>query len=90
MTCSRRDPLTSLARLHVSNRASVGRAFERRLQTTTEQLMGGRPSSIIAHRLTTIERCGYIFVLHGGWFVESGTYSQLIVAGGRNAAFVGR
>jgi ATP-binding cassette, subfamily B, bacterial PglK len=33
---------------------------------------------LIAHRLTTVQRCDIIFVLEGGRVVASGTYDELI------------
>jgi len=46
------------------------------------RLMEGRTTIVIAHRLATIRRADVIFVIDHGTIVESGTYEQLIAAGG--------
>ncbi len=39
--------------------------------------MKGRTSIVIAHRLTTIEKCDKIIVLDAGRVIESGTFAEL-------------
>jgi len=46
------------------------------------ELMRGRTSITIAHRLATVRNADRIFVLDGGCIVESGTHAELLAAGG--------
>jgi ATP-binding cassette subfamily B multidrug efflux pump len=39
--------------------------------------MQGRTSIVIAHRLTTVEKCNRVAVIEDGVIVEEGTFSQL-------------
>ena len=39
--------------------------------------MGGRTSIVIAHRLSTVQKCDRIAVIHRGMVVEEGTYEDL-------------
>jgi ATP-binding cassette, subfamily B, bacterial MsbA len=51
---------------------------ERIVQEALEQLMKGRTTFVIAHRLTTIQRADRILVLNKGRLVETGTHAELI------------
>jgi ATP-binding cassette subfamily B protein len=68
--------------------ASVDRETERRLQQAQERLIAGRTALIVAHRLTTIEKCDRILVVHDGVVAEEGTHAELLARGGRYAALV--
>jgi ATP-binding cassette subfamily B protein len=47
-----------------------------------ENLMKGRTSIVIAHRLATVSRADIIFVIDGGRVVEQGTHQELLDGGG--------
>ena len=51
---------------------------ERLVQEALEQLMKGRTTFVIAHRLTTIQRADRILVLNKGCLVETGTHAELM------------
>jgi subfamily B ATP-binding cassette protein MsbA len=51
---------------------------ERLVQGALEQLMKGRTTFVIAHRLTTIQRADRILVLNKGRLVETGTHAELM------------
>jgi ABC-type multidrug transport system fused ATPase/permease subunit len=44
--------------------------------------MVGRTTIIIAHRMSTIEKCGKIFVLENGKVLEEGGFTELKTKGG--------
>ena len=52
------------------------------VQAALENLMRGRTSIVIAHRLSTVRRADRIFVLSRGRIVESGAHADLLAAGG--------
>jgi len=39
--------------------------------------MEGRTSIVIAHRMSTIQKCSRIIVVHKGQVVEDGTFEEL-------------
>jgi ABC-type multidrug transport system fused ATPase/permease subunit len=51
---------------------------EERLMQTLEELMKGRTTIIIAHRLSTVRAAGRIVVLQEGRIVESGSHDELL------------
>ncbi len=51
---------------------------ERLVQEALEQLMKGRTTFVIAHRLTTIQRADRILVLNKSRLVETGTHAELM------------
>ena len=60
--------------------------LERKIQQSLDELMQGRTTFVIAHRLTTIENADRILVLDGGSLVEAGTHAELIARNGHYAA----
>ncbi len=57
--------------------SSLDAESERLVQEALENLMEGRTSIIIAHRLATIREVDCIYVLEGGNIVEQGTHAEL-------------
>ncbi|HSG65205.1 MAG TPA: lipid A export permease/ATP-binding protein MsbA [Gammaproteobacteria bacterium] len=55
---------------------------ERRIQAALNNLMRGRTTLVIAHRLSTVESADCIVVLKGGRIVESGRHAELLARGG--------
>ncbi len=62
--------------------SSVDMATERRLQEALEQVVKGRTTFVIAHRLSTVRSADLILVLEDGQIVERGTHTQLLDLGG--------
>jgi ATP-binding cassette subfamily B protein len=63
-------------------------ATERKVQRALQAATLARTTFIIAHRLTTIRHADRILVFDGGRIVESGSWDELVGAGGRFAALV--
>jgi len=56
---------------------------EQLVQQALDELMKGRSSLIIAHRLATVKSADQILVLHDGKIVERGNHQELMDANGR-------
>jgi len=50
---------------------------QKKVQGALEVAMSGRTSIIIAHRMSTIEKCDKIFVLESGKVIEEGGFEEL-------------
>jgi ATP-binding cassette subfamily B multidrug efflux pump len=62
--------------------ASIDPETEAALQSSMREVMSGRTSIIIAHRLNTIRHVNRILVLQHGELVEEGTHEELLARGG--------
>jgi subfamily B ATP-binding cassette protein MsbA len=58
---------------------------ERHIQAALDQLMKGRTTFVIAHRLSTVEKADRILVLEKGLIIEEGNHQQLLASEGRYA-----
>jgi subfamily B ATP-binding cassette protein MsbA len=55
---------------------------ERHIQAALDQVMKGRTTLVIAHRLTTIEKADLILVMDQGEIVERGSHAELLAQNG--------
>ena len=62
--------------------SSVDSEVEARIEAATNELMKGRTSLVIAHRLSTVQGADRILVFHHGELRETGTHEQLLEEGG--------
>lgn len=65
--------------------ASVDTLTEERILTSLADIMAGRTTILISHRVSTVQHADVIFVLENGEIVEQGTHAALIRAAGRYA-----
>ena len=81
----------ALARVFLKNPAlvvldeatsSLDNESERLVEIAMEDLLRGRSTLIIAHRLRTVRRADRVLVIDHGRVVESGTHEQLMASGG--------
>jgi ATP-binding cassette subfamily B protein len=82
--------LVSLARLAVGDpglvvldeaTSALDPATERRVKAALDRALAGRTAVVIAHRLSTLEDCRRIVVLHHGEVAETGTHADLVARG---------
>jgi ATP-binding cassette, subfamily B, bacterial len=62
--------------------SSLDSVSEREIQAALGDLVAGRTTLAVAHRLSTIEAADVIHVIEGGRIVESGTHSELLERAG--------
>ena len=58
---------------------------EAKLMAALDEVMKGRTTFVIAHRLSTVKKATRILLFEGGSIVEQGTFDQLVAADGRFA-----
>jgi ABC-type multidrug transport system fused ATPase/permease subunit len=58
---------------------------EARVMAGLENLMAGRTTFVIAHRLSTVRRADHVLVLEQGTIVEQGSFAELVQRGGHFA-----
>ena len=62
--------------------SSIDTETEQLIQQAVERVMLARTSLVVAHRLSTIQRCDRILVFHHGELREAGTHQELLAQHG--------
>ncbi|HWK00475.1 MAG TPA: glucan ABC transporter ATP-binding protein/ permease [Xanthobacteraceae bacterium] len=65
--------------------SALDAATEKKVQLALDEVMKGRTTFVIAHRLATIRNANRIFVFHDGKIVEQGSFDELVKQSGRFA-----
>jgi len=65
--------------------SSLDASTETRLQRALDEVMKGRTTFVIAHRLATVRNATRVLVFEHGHVVETGTFDELLAHGGRFA-----
>ncbi|MCC6949602.1 MAG: glucan ABC transporter ATP-binding protein/ permease [Bradyrhizobiaceae bacterium] len=65
--------------------SALDAATETKVKAALDEVMKGRTTFVIAHRLATVRNADRIFVFHDGHIVERGTFDELVKLGGRFA-----
>ncbi|BBF94472.1 glucan ABC transporter ATP-binding protein/ permease [Blastochloris tepida] len=66
--------------------SALDAATEHKVQLALDEVMRGRTTFVIAHRLATVRNADRILVFEGGRIVEAGSFDELVRLGGRFAA----
>ena len=61
--------------------SSIDTRTELQVQAAFDELMAGRTSFVVAHRLSTIRNADCILVMRDGQIIERGTHDELLAAG---------
>jgi len=62
--------------------SSIDTQTEIAIRDAVHRVLAGRTALVVAHRLSTIQDCDRILVLHHGRLRESGTHAELLRTGG--------
>ena len=62
--------------------SSIDTRTELQVQAAFDELMAGRTSFVVAHRLSTIRNADCILVMRDGQIIERGTHEELLAANG--------
>lgn len=62
--------------------SSIDTETEQLIQQAVERVMQARTSLIVAHRLSTVQKCDRILVFHHGDLREAGTHNELLATRG--------
>ena len=66
--------------------SALDASTEGKVQAAIEEVMKGRTTFVIAHRLATVRNADRILVFHEGRIVETGSFDELVRQNGRFAA----
>ena len=83
LLCIARAMLTNPAILLLDEAtSSIDTRTELQVQEAFDELMAGRTSFVVAHRLSTIRNADCILVMRDGQIIERGTHEELLAANG--------
>ena len=83
LLCIARIMLTSPPMLILDEAtSSIDTRTESKIQRAFDEMMAGRTSFVVAHRLSTIRNADCILVMDAGRIVERGTHDELLAKGG--------
>ena len=62
--------------------SSIDTRTEMRIQKAFSEMMKGRTSFVVAHRLSTVRKADVILVMKDGKIIEQGTHDELLAEKG--------